>query len=217
MDDDFKKYLAEFFATFAFVFAGTGAIVVDAQTGALGHLGIALVFGFTLAVMIYATGHISGGHVNPAVTLGFWFAKKIKGKLVIPYIVSQLLGATLASFLVLNILGNNAGLGVTLPAGGISQSFYLEIVMTFFLMFVIISVAADKKAFNQFGGLAIGTTVALDALFGGPISGASMNPARSFGPALVSGNFGFHWIYWVAPIIGALIAVYAYKLIESKK
>lgn len=215
MDSPLKKYLAEMIGTFALVFAGTGAIVVNAQTGALGHVGIALVFGFIVAVMIYSIGHISGGHINPAVTIGLWIGKKFDKKHVIPYILFQLLGAILASFLVLTIIGGDSFIGATLPLNGnFIQSFYLEIVLTFFLMFVIINVATDKGAYNQFAGLAIGTTVAIDALFGGPISGASMNPARSFGPALISGNFSFHWVYWLAPIIGALLAVFAYQLIR---
>lgn len=212
----FKRYISEFIGTFALVFAGTGAIVVDAQTGVLGNVGIALVFGFIVAVMIYTVGHISGAHINPVVTIALWVGNKFNRKHVIPYVISQLLGATFASILVLIILGGDSFLGATLPRdGNFMQSFYLEIVLTFFLMFVILGSSTDKMAYKQFAGLAIGTTVGLDALFGGPISGASMNPARSFGPALISGNFSFHWVYWLAPIIGAILAVLAYKLIKS--
>ena len=215
MKESFKKYFSEFIGTFALVFAGTGAIVVNAQTGVLGNLGIALVFGFIVAVMIYAIGHISGAHINPAVTVALWLGKKFNKKQVLPYVLSQLLGATFASLLVLTIIGGDSFVGATLPKdGNFMQSFYLEIVLTFFLMFVIIGSSTDKMAYKQFAGWAIGTTVGLDALFGGPISGASMNPARSFGPALISGNFSFHWVYWLAPIIGAILAVLAYKIIE---
>ena len=209
-----KKCFAEFIGTFALVFAGTGAVVVNAQTNALGQVGIALVFGFVVAVIVYSIGHISGAHINPAVTLALFLDKKFGKKEVIPYIVSQLLGAVAASILVLAVLGNNAYTGATLPKdNNYMQSFYLEIVLTFFLMFAILG-STDGKAYKQFGGLAIGFVVGLDAMFGGPISGASMNPARSFGPALLSGNFSYHWVYWLAPIIGALIAVYAYRLMQ---
>lgn len=212
-----KKCFAEFIGTFALVFAGTGAVVVNAQTNALGQVGIALVFGFVVAVVVYSIGHISGAHINPAVTLALFLDNKFIKKEVIPYIVSQLLGAVAASILVLAVLGNNAYIGATLPKdNNYMQSFYLEIVLTFFLMFAILG-STDGKAYKQFGGLAIGFVVGLDAMFGGPISGASMNPARSFGPALLSGNFSYHWVYWLAPIIGALIAVYAYRLMQIKR
>ena len=212
-----KKYFAEFIGTFALVFAGTGAVVVNAQTNALGQVGIALVFGLVVAAMVYSIGHISGAHINPAVTLALFLDKKFGKKEVIPYIVSQLLGAVAASILVLAVLGNNAYIGATLPKdNNYMQSFYLEIVLTFFLMFAILG-STDGKAYKQFGGLAIGFVVGLDAMFGGPISGASMNPARSFGPALLSGNFSYHWVYWLAPIIGALIAVYAYRLMQINR
>lgn len=212
-----KKCFAEFIGTFALVFAGTGAVVVNAQTNALGYVGIALVFGLVVAAMVYSIGHISGAHINPAVTLALFLDKKFGKKEVTPYIVSQLLGAVAASILVLAVLGNNAYIGATLPKdNNYMQSFYLEIVLTFFLMFAVLG-STDGKAYKQFGGLAIGFVVGLDAMFGGPISGASMNPARSFGPALLSGNFSYHWVYWLAPIIGALIAVYAYRLMQIKR
>lgn len=209
----FKKYIAEFIGTFALVFAGAGSVVVNAQTGALGNTGIAFVFGFVIAAMIYAIGHISGAHINPAVTIAFWLGKKFDKKDVLPYISSQILGAIFASLLILLVLGGDAFVGATLPKdGNFMQSFYLEIILTFFLMFVI--VGSTSSNYQQFAGLAIGLTVGLDALFGGPISGASMNPARSFGPALISGNFSYHWIYWVAPILGAALAVLAYNVIK---
>ena len=210
MKKPLKKYLAEFIGTFALVFAGTGAVVVNAQTGMFGHLGIALVFGFIVMAMVYAIGHVSGAHINPAVTIALWIGKKLDKKLVLPYIVSQLSGAIFASLLVLIIIGGESFIGATLPKdGNFMQSFYLEIALTFFLMFVIIG-STSKSAYKQFAGLAIGIAVSLGALFG-----TSMNPARSFGPALISGNFSFHWIYWLAPIIGAILAIMAYKLIEK--
>lgn len=215
MNKSIKKYIAEFIGTFALVFAGTGAVVVNAQTGVLGDVGVALVFGFIVAVMIYAIGHISGAHINPAVTIALWFGKKFDKKQVLPYVISQLLGAIFASILVLIIIGGDSFIGTTLPKdGNYMQSLYLEIVLTFFLMFVILGSSTSKMAYKQFAGWAIGTTVGLDALFGGPISGASMNPARSFGPALISGNFSFLWVYLLAPIIGAILAVLAYNIIE---
>jgi aquaporin Z len=218
MRNSINKYIAELIGTFALVFVGTGAIVVNAQTGLLGNLGIAIAFGAIVAVMIYALGHISGAHINPAVTISLWIGKKFDKKHVLPYVSSQLLGACLASLLVLLILGSDAYAGATLPKdGNFMQSFTLEIILTFFLVFVIVGSSCNCEAgYKHFSGLAIGATVALDALFGGPISGASMNPARSFGPALVSGNFEFHWVYWLAPIIGAVLAVLTYKLIEKR-
>lgn len=216
MASNFKKYIAEFIGTFALVFAGAGAVVVNAQTGALGNTGIAFVFGFVIAAMIYAIGHISGAHINPAVTIAFWLGKKFDKKDVLPYISSQILGAIFASLLIFAILGTDASAGATLPRdGNFMQSFYLEVILTFFLMFVIVSSTSGN--YPQFAGLAIGLTVGLDALFGGPISGASMNPARSFGPALISGNFSHHWIYWAAPILGAALAVLAYNVIKSDR
>ncbi len=213
MDLKFKKYIAEFIGTFVLVFAGTGAVVVNAQTGALGNTGIAFVFGFVVAAMIYAIGHISGAHMNPAVTIAFWLGKKFDKKNALPYISSQILGAIFASLLIVAILGTDAFAGATLPKDeNFMQSFYLEIILTFFLMLVI--VGSTSGNYQQFAGLAIGLTVGLDALFGGPISGASMNPARSFGPALISGNFSYHWIYWAAPILGAALAVLAYNIIK---
>ena len=214
MMSNLKKYIAEFIGTFALVFAGAGAVVVDAQTKALGTVGIAFVFGFIVAAMIYTLGHISGAHINPAVTIGFWLGKKFDKKDVLPYIISQILGAIFASLLILFVLGGDAFVGATLPKdGNFMQSFYLEIILTFFLIFVIVGSTSSK--YPQFAGLAIGLTVGLDALVGGPISGASMNPARSFGPALVSGNFSYHWVYWASPILGAALAVFAYNAIKS--
>ncbi|NJD52356.1 MAG: aquaporin [Candidatus Methanoperedens sp.] len=213
----FKKIVAEFIGTFALVFAGTGAIIDDSLTGKIGHIGIAMSFGLVVAVMIYSLGHISKAHFNPAVTIGFASVGKFEKKHVLPYIGAQIGGAILASALLFMIFGNIGNLGATLPRGSWEQSFILEVVMTFFLMLVIISVATDARVKPEVSGIAIGGVVALDALFGGAISGASMNPARSLGPAIIGGILDHQWIYLVAPVIGSLIAVVIYEYIRTGK
>lgn len=205
---------AEFLGTYALVTAGCGAIMVNSQTQALGHIGVAFTFGLIIMVMIASTGHISGAHFNPAVTIAFAVTRHFPWKEVPVYIIGQILGAVLGALTLRLILGDVAMLGATLPSGSIGQSFGLEVLLTAVLMFVIISVATDTRAVGETAALAIGATVALDALWGGLISGASMNPARSFGPALVSGEWGAHWIYWVAPIIGASLGAIVYQLIR---
>lgn len=203
-----KSYLAEIIGTFALVLVGTGAIVVDdVSSGALTHLGVSLAFGLIVMTMIYAVGDVSGAHLNPAVTLGFWTAKRLPGRRVAPYIASQFVGALAASSLIRLWFPEHATLGSTLPSGSILQSLSLEIVLTFLLMFVILGVATGAKEKGIIAGVAVGATVAMCALFGGPISGASMNPARSLGPALVSGELGFMWLYVLGPVAGALLAV----------
>lgn len=202
-----SKYFAEAFGTFAVVFAGTGAIIInDLQGGAISHLGIALTFGLIVMAMIYALGDVSGAHFNPAVTLGFWFARRLTKVEVLPYIASQCAGALAASAL-LKVLFRHQTMGATVPAHAISQSFVLEIVLTCVLMFVILCVSDGACETGLMAGAAIGATVGLEALFAGPISGASMNPARSLAPALVSGELSLLWIYLLAPTLGALIAV----------
>jgi len=202
-----SKYFAEAFGTFAVVFAGTGAIVInDLQGGAISHVGVALTFGLVVMAMIYALGDVSGAHFNPAVTLGFWFARRLPKAEVLPYIASQCAGALAASVL-LRVLFMHPTLGATLPANAISQSFVLEIVLTCVLMFVILCVSDGACESGLMAGAAIGATVGLEALFAGPISGASMNPARSLGPALVSGQLSVLWLYLLAPTLGASIAV----------
>lgn len=213
----FKKIVAEFVGTFALVFAGTGAIIDDSLTGKIGQIGIAMSFGLVVAVMIYSLGHISKAHFNPAVTIGFASVGKFEKKHVLPYIGAQIGGAILASALLFMIFGNIGNLGATLPRGSWEQSFILEVVMTFFLMLVIISVATDARVKPEVSGIAIGGVVALDALFGGAISGASMNPARSLGPAIIGGIFDSQWIYLIAPVIGSLIAVAIYEYIRTEK
>lgn len=200
-------------ATFILVFFGTGAVMVNHITsGALTHLGVSFVFGAVVAALIYATGHISDAHINPAVTLAFWASGFFPARKVLPYILAQCIGAIAASTLLLLTLGYVADLGATLPLqGNWFQSLVLEVVLTFILMFVILGSGLDRRAPIGFAGLAIGLTVALEAACFGPITGASMNPARSLGPALVAGIWQHQWIYWVAPIVGAQLAVIAYR------
>jgi aquaporin NIP len=208
---------AEFIGTFGLVTAGCGAIMVNTQTGALGHVGIALTFGLIITVMIAATGHISGAHFNPAVTIAFAVTRHFPWREVIYYIVAQCLGAVLGALTLRLLIGDVAALGATLPSGRVEQSFGLEVLLSAVLMFVIISVATDTKALGAPAALAIGFTVALDALWGGPISGASMNPARSFGPAMIAGIWTDQWIYWIAPILGAVLGALGYQVIREPR
>lgn len=210
-----KKWIAEFIGTFFLVFAGTGAVIVDTSTHSLTHVGVAITFGLVVMTMIYAFGHVSGAHFNPAVTLAFYFLKQINMKDALTYIFIQCLSAYTASLTLYFMFGNIGSLGATLPSGSWIQSAVMELILTFVLMMVILTSAVHDKASKPFAGIAIGGTVALEAMFGGPVSGASMNPARSIGPALASGNVGFLWIYIVFTIIGALAASAIYKLIQE--
>ena len=199
---------AEFFGTFCLVFAGTGAIVINDTAGsAITHVGIALTFGLIVLVMIYTLGDISGAHLNPAVTVGFFAAGRLRFGDVLPYISSQLAGALAASALLRSLFPGHATLGATLPSGPLLQSFVLEVVLTLILMLVILSVSTGAKEKGITAGIAVGSMIALEALFAGPISGASMNPARSLGPALMSGRMDSLWLYFAAPLLGALLAV----------
>src|SRR6476659_750370 len=204
---------AEFVGTFALVFAGCGAIMVDAKTGALGHVGVAISFGLVIMVMIYALGHISGAHFNPAVTLGSAVTRRFPATRVPAYWAAQLTGALAAALVLRASLGDVAHVGATLPAGSDGQAFLWESVLTFFLMFVIMAVAKDARAVGEAAAIAIGGTVGLDAMFGGPVSGASMNPARSIGPAFVSGDLHALWLYIVAPLVGASIGALLYQVV----
>ncbi len=208
--------MAELVGTFALVFAGCGAVMVDAKTHALGHVGVAITFGLVIMAMIYAVGHISGAHFNPAVSLAFALSRHFPWTRTFAYWSAQLLGALAAAAVLRGSLGNLAHTGSTLPSGSQGQSFLWELVLSFFLMFVIMAVATDTRAVGEAAAIAIGGTVGLDAMFGGPISGASMNPARSIGPALVSGELHALWLYIVAPIAGASLAALTYQLIRTE-
>lgn len=211
-----KKYCAEILGTFGLVFAGTGAIIInEASHGAITHVGIALTFGLVVLAMIYAFGDISGAHLNPAVTLGFWAARRLPGSAVLPYITSQLLGAILASVLLRLLFPQSKLLGATLPVGSDLQSFVLEIVLTFLLMLTILSVSTGAKEKGITAGIAVGSVIALEALFAGPICGASMNPARSLAPALVSFHLEHLWLYLMAPVSGAVLAMFACRCVRE--
>lgn len=212
------KYISEVIGTFALVFCGTGAIIIEGVSGgALGNIGIAITFGLVVMAMIAAVGEVSGAHFNPAVTIGFWVAKRFEGRQVIPYIIAQSIGAFIASGLLRFLFPESQTLGETAPAGPWMQTFILEIVLTFFLMFVIIHVATGSKEQGIIASLAIGATVLLEALFAGPITGASMNPIRSMAPAVVNMNMEHLWIYIAAPILGAVLAVATWKHTHPKK
>jgi aquaporin NIP len=211
-----RRFATEVIGTFALVFAGCGAIMVDAKTGALGHVGIALAFGLVIMVMIYAVGHVSGAHLNPAVTFAFAVTRHFPWPRVALYWAAQVTGALLAAAFLRASLGDLADIGATLPSGSQGQSFVWELLLTFVLMFVIMAVSTDTRAVGEAAAIAVGGTVALDALFGGPISGASMNPARSLGPALVSGNLHGLWLYLLAPLLGAAAGAMAYQLVRGE-
>lgn len=205
-----KKYVAEAIGTFSLVFAGTGAIVInDVTGGAVSHVGVALTFGFVVLAMIYAVGDVSGAHLNPAVTLGFFAARRLPGWAIAPYLFSQCLGGILASLTLRSLFRNHETLGATLPAGSDLQSFVLEFILTFLLMFVILGVSTGAKEKGITAGIAVGAVIALEALFAGPVCGASMNPARSLAPAIVSGRMDSLWLYLIAPPVGAVSGVFA--------
>lgn len=212
-----KKYAAEILGTFALVFCGTGAIIINQESaGVITHPGIAFTFGLIVMVMIYALGPISGAHLNPAVTIAFTVAKRFPLNQVLPYIISQAVGAFGASLTLKFLFIGNEFLGATMPAGTDLQSFVLELILTFFLMLVIINVATGSKEQGMFAGLAIGSTVLLEAMFAGPICGASMNPIRSISPAVVSGHLEHLWIYLTAPTIGAILAIFVWRFIRTE-
>jgi aquaporin Z len=210
-----NKYAAEFIGTFALVFAGTGAIVInDVTGGTVSHVGVALTFGLVVLAMIYAVGDVSGAHLNPAVTLGFFAARRFPAGQIAPYVASQCGGAVVASLALRFLFPQHETLGATAPAGSDGQSFGLELMLTFLLMFVILCVSTGAKEKGITAGIAVGSVIALEALFAGPICGASMNPVRSFAPALVSGHLGHLWIYVSAPLCGAAGGVAGWQCIR---
>ena len=211
-----RALAAETIGTFALVFAGAGSIMVDAKTHALGHVGVAITFGLVIMVMIYAVGHVSGAHFNSAVTFAFALTRHFPWSRAVGYWSAQLVGAVAAAALLRASLGDIGHVGATLPSGSQGQSFLWELVMSAFLMFVVLAVATDTRAVGEAAAIAIGGTIALDAMFGGPISGASMNPARSLGPALVSGDLHGLWLYLIAPIVGTSLGGLAYQFVRAE-
>jgi MIP family channel proteins len=214
-----RRAAAEGLAAFALVFAGCGAIVTDASyDGALGTVGIGLVFGLIIMVMIYATGHLSGAHINPAVTIAFTLTRHFGVRDATAYIAAQLTGAIAGALVLLAVWPDKpAALGATVPSVAAGSAFVYEVILTAILMFVIIAVATDTRAVGAAAAIAIGATVGLDAIFGGPVTGASMNPARSFGPALAAGEWQDFWIYLVGPVAGAAAGAFAYQLIRGRE
>src|SRR3954464_6397704 len=211
-----RRAAAEGLAAFALVFAGCGAIISDAKGGELGTVGVALVFGLVIMVMVYATGHLSGAHINPAVTLAFTLTRHFPAREALAYVAAQVAGAVAGALVLLAVWRDKpAHPGATVPTVSAGSAFVYELLLTAFLMFVIIAVATDTRAVGAAAAIAIGGTVGLDALFGGPVTGASMNPARSFGPALVSGTWTDFWVYVTAPVLGAAAGALAYQLIRT--
>ena len=211
-----RNYVAELIGTFALVFCGTGAIIINQQySGEVTHAGIAITFGLIVMSMIYSLGSISGAHLNPAVSIAFTVAGRFPVKQLPGYVISQITGALLASFTLKLLFVFNQLLGATMPAGTEMQSFILELILTFFLMLVIINVAVGSKEQGMFAGLAIGAVVGLEAMFAGPVCGASMNPARSIAPAIASGHLEHLWIYILAPIIGSILSIPVWKYLTK--
>ena len=212
-----RRAAAEGFAAFALVFAGCGAIIANAQYGgALGVVGVSLVFGLIIMVMVYSTGHLSGAHISPAVTIAFTLSRHFPPRDAAAYIGAQLVGATVGALALLAVWPDQPGaLGATVPSVGLGSAFVYELVLTAFLMFVIMAVATDTRAVGAAAAIAIGGTVALDALFGGPVTGASMNPARSFGPALAADEWSDFWVYVAAPVAGGALGAFIYQLVRG--
>jgi aquaporin NIP len=208
--------MAEFLGTFSLVFAGTGAIVIDEVSGgAVTHVGIALTFGLIVLAMVYTLGDISGAHINPAVTISFFVARRFPGRNVLPYVISQCAGAIGASAVLRLLFPQNAMLGATIPVGSSLQSFVLEFILSALLMFVILGVSTGAREKGITAGIVVGSVIALEAMFAGPICGASMNPARSLGPAVVTMHLQSLWIYLLAPTLGASIGVMACRCVRE--
>ncbi len=212
-----KNYIAEFIGTFAMIFCGTGAMTINEVTGgSVTHVGIGITWGLIVMAMIYAFGEISGAHFNPAVSIAFAYAKKFSWKEVPKYILFQVAGAFTASLLLMWLFPKSELLGATIPTVDVWRAFVLELILTFFLMVVIINVSTGSKEVGMMAGIAIGSVVLLEAIFAGPITNASMNPARSLAPNIVSGNIKGLWLYMLAPIIGALLAVVSCKFVKHE-
>ena len=211
-----KRYISEFIGTFSMIFCGTGAMTVNEVTGGeVTHVGIAITWGLIVMAMIYAFGETSGAHFNPAVTIAFAYAKKFAWKEVPKYIIAQILGAFVASLILWFLFPTSENLGATIPTVDVWRAFVFELLLTFFLMVVIINVSTGSKEMGVIAGIAVGAVVLLEAMFAGPITNASMNPARSIAPNIVSGNTEGLWLYILAPILGALLAVVSCKLIKD--
>lgn len=212
-----RNFMAELIGTFALVFCGAGAMIVDQVSGGVvTHVGIGMTFGLIVTVMIYSVGSVSGAHLNPAVSIGFVIAGKMPLGKMYYYLIAQCVGAVLASILLFIMFPNASTMGETVPSGTLWQAFVMELVITFFLMFVIINVATGSKEEGILAGIAIGMTVMLAAIFAGPITGAGMNPARSLGPALMIGDLSYMWLYTLAPILGSALAVGAWRSIKPQ-
>lgn len=210
-----RRIGAECIGVFFLVLAACGSVMIGELTGAYGHMGMAFSPGLVVMVMVAATGHLSMAHLNPAVTLAFALTGHFPWREAPFYIVGQLAAAALGAAVLRLLFGNVSTLGANLPAGPVLQSLVMEALVTAILMFVIVAVATDERALGLPAGLAIGGAVALNVLWAGPISGASMNPARSFGPVLISGVWTAHWIYWVGPIVGAALGAFAYEFVRN--
>ena len=208
---DVRRYSAEAIGTFVLVAVGPGAVMVSASTHAFGHTGIALAFGLVITLVVAATGHLSGAHINPAVTIAFWSVRRFPGRDVLPYILAQCIGATVAAFALRWLLGPVGGLGATVPALSLGRAFAVELGYSSILAFVIMGVATDARAPAGIAPFAIGATVFAGALVAGPLTGGSFNPARSLGPALAGGGWAAHWIYWAAPMVGMIVAMHLYE------
>ena len=215
---DGRRLSAELLGTFFLVLIGPGAVMVNAAYGhALGPIGVSLAFGFVVLAMVYALGHLSGAHINPAVTLAFWSVRRFPGHEVVPYVLAQCAGAVLASVVLRVVLGAVGQMGATIPAVPTAAAFGIEFLLSFVLMFVVMAAATDERVTAGFAPLTIGLTVAFCALVGGPLTGASMNPARSFGPALVGSLWNAHWLYWIAPVVGMVTAAQAYEYVRNAR
>lgn len=212
----FRRAAAEAVGTFFLVLIGPGTAMVNAYTqGAVGHVGVSLAFGFVVLAMVYALGHLSGAHINPAVTLGFWSVRRFPSAEVLPYVIAQCTGAVTASWALRAALGPVGNLGATLPAVPLTTAFWIEWLLSFALMLVIMAVATDQRVADGFAPIAVGLTVGFCALMGGPLTGAGMNPARSFGPAVVGNLWRAHWIYWLAPVTGMIAAARVYDFLRQ--